>query len=266
LLTVKVTGFGNLYYSLDYNYHQKKHQFLPEAVVRKRALLCVSLTSSNFSMVPNAKCWWCICKQRCYKTQHYTATHCIILQHCSIPQDICSMQRIDGTSARWGAAIYHYTLGHTATYCNTLKHIATYCNTLSQRKDFMAHLQAEHLQDATHCNTVQHTATHCSTLQLYLCVRVFVLCVCTCVCARARHRETTLCGCNVFYCVAVGTICSSVLRHRETTLYGSHWPVKQDDCSVLQCVAVCSGVLRCVAVCCSVLQCVAVCCSVFEGF
>ena len=49
--------------------------------------------------------------------------------------------------------------------------------------------------------------------------------------------------CSVLQCVAVCSVC----------------------CSVLPCVAVCCSVLQCVAVCCCVLQCVAVCCSVLQG-
>jgi len=84
---------------------------------------------------------------------------------------------------------------------------------------------------ATHCNTLQHTATHCNTLQ---------------------HTATL---CNTHARRHSFSFLLSRLRLKPY-LTATHCGVQ---CSVLQCVAVCSSVLQCDAVCCSVLQCVAVC-------
>ena len=63
--------------------------------------------------------------------------------------------------------------------------------------------------------------------------------------------------CNTHYNTATHTATHTTTRARLRDF-------RLEDCSVLQCVAVCCSVLQCVAVCCSVLQCVAVCCSVLQ--
>ena len=90
------------------------------------------------------------------QNDHYTARHCIMLQHTATGQMTQLKSHGDDHNAT-----HCNTLQNTATHCNTLQHTATHCN--RQRDAAQMPRRRSHYNTfATHCNTLQQAKRHCS--------------------------------------------------------------------------------------------------------
>ena len=148
------------------------------------------------------------------------AVCCSVLQCVAVCCQCCSVMQCDAVCC----SVLQCVWCRSFSQMSPIKNVALLCLTSIVAKQTSPHI-------ATHCNTLQRTATHCNTLQH----------TATILSHRPILSQQVLIF-QVFFAdePRVG------LDESKTWLFCGAWKkraMRQDSCSVLQCVVVCCSVL-----------------------